>query len=69
MVNPYDINGMKATIVEAAQAEPKEISRRMKAMRKQILEHDVDQWAAGFLEALASVPGAHGKSARAPSDG
>jgi hypothetical protein len=38
-------------------------------MRKQILEHDVDRWAAGFLEALASVPGAHGKSVRPPPTG
>jgi len=68
-VNPYDINGMKATIMEAARAQPKEVSRRMKAMRKQILEHDVDQWAADFLEALASVPGAHGKTVRPPQKG
>ena len=41
-VNPYDINGMKATILEAAGAEPQGATRRMKAMRKQIMEHDID---------------------------
>src|SRR3546814_2850145 len=31
LINPYDINGMKDAIVEAARAEPKEITRRLKA--------------------------------------
>lgn len=55
LVNPYDINGMKAAIVEAATAEPKELTRRMKAMRKTVREHDVDRWATGFLEELDAV--------------
>lgn len=55
LVNPYDINGMKAAIVEAANAEPKELTRRMKAMRKTVREHDVDRWATGFLEELDAV--------------
>ncbi len=55
LVNPYDINGMKAAIVAAATAEPKELTRRMKAMRKTVLEHDVDRWATGFLDELAAV--------------
>ena len=33
-VNPYDINGMKAAILDAAHADEKEIARRMKAMRR-----------------------------------
>src|SRR5207253_7728601 len=40
MVNPYDINGMKAAIVTAMNADPKDLSRRMKAMRKTVAEHD-----------------------------
>ncbi|MDO7867767.1 alpha,alpha-trehalose-phosphate synthase (UDP-forming) [Nocardioides jiangxiensis] len=55
LVNPYDINGMKAAIVEAATADPKEITRRMKAMRKTVSEHDVDRWATGFLDELDAV--------------
>ncbi|HSX66025.1 trehalose-6-phosphate synthase [Nocardioides sp.] len=55
LVNPYDINGMKAAIVEAANAEPKEVTRRMKAMRKTVREHDVDRWATGFLDELDAV--------------
>jgi trehalose 6-phosphate synthase len=55
LVNPYDINGMKAAIVEAANAQPKELTRRMKAMRKTVREHDVDRWATGFLDELDAV--------------
>ena len=63
-VNPYDINGMKATILDAARAEPKEVTRRMRALRRQFRENDVSQWAIRFLDALASIPGDHGKTVR-----
>ena len=36
----------------------------MKAMRKQVMEHDVTQWALDFLDALAAVPESHDKSVR-----
>ena len=52
-VNPYDINGMKAALLEAMRAEPEERSRRMKAMRKHVIEHDIDHWASAFLDELA----------------
>ena len=63
-VNPYDINGMKATILDAARADPKEVTRRMRAMRRQVRENDVSQWALRFLDALATVPEDHGKTVR-----
>ena len=53
-VNPYDINGMKAALLEAMQADPKEESRRMKAMRKHVIDHDIDHWASAFLDELAT---------------
>ena len=34
LVNPYDINGMKSALLEAYQADEKELTRRMQAMRK-----------------------------------
>ena len=38
LVNPYDINGMKAALLEAYRADDRRsITRRMKAMRKQVL--------------------------------
>src|SRR3546814_20769644 len=50
LINPYDINGMKDAIVEAARAEPKEITRRTKALRKQVRENDGAPWANRFTE-------------------
>jgi trehalose 6-phosphate synthase len=63
-VNPYDINGMKAAIVGAAEAEEKEITRRMKAMRKTVTENNVGHWATSFLDELTAVRLAHGKAVR-----
>jgi trehalose 6-phosphate synthase len=65
LVNPYDINGMKSALLEAYNAEPKEISRRMKAMRKTVLENDVSLWANTFLQSLAAIRPSHGKVVRA----
>jgi trehalose 6-phosphate synthase len=64
LVNPYDINGMKATILEAVNAGPRDLQRRMKAMRKTVAEHDVSDWASGFLEALARELPTHSKHLR-----
>ncbi len=55
-VNPYDLNGMKSTLLEAAGASAKNRTRRMKAMRKQVRENDVAHWASSFLEALSEIP-------------
>ena len=52
MVNPYDIDGLKRTIVDAATASPAEASRRMTALRHSVFEHDVLRWAREFLTAL-----------------
>ncbi|QIX25693.1 trehalose-6-phosphate synthase [Nocardioides sp. JQ2195] len=63
-VNPYDINGMKSAILDAATSDERERSRRMKAMRKTVSEHDVASWADGFLAELAAVRPSHGKPVR-----
>ena len=52
-VNPYDINGMKATLLEATQASPRESARRMRAMRRIVTDHDIDDWAKEFIDALS----------------
>ena len=62
LVNPYDINGMKSAILDAFEADRKDRARRMRAMRKTVVEHDVARWAETFLGELAAVP------ARVPSD-
>ena len=67
LVNPYDINGMKSALLEAHQADEKEVTRRMRAMRKQVTQHDVKAWADSFMVELSDV-GGHGKDVRAPRD-
>ena len=65
LVNPYDLNGMKSALLEAYQAEPRELTKRMKAMRKTIRQHDVAAWADAFMAELASVShSTHAKSVR-----
>lgn len=64
LVNPYDINGMKDAIVTAVEAPQAERTKRMKAMRKTVAEHDVTDWAAGFLGALAEVRPSHHKQVK-----
>ena len=53
LVNPHDINGMKAALLEAYHADDRELTRRMKAMRKTIRQHDVAAWAESFMSQLA----------------
>jgi trehalose 6-phosphate synthase len=64
MVNPYDINGMKEAILAAANADPQDLARRMRAMRKTVAEHDVKDWANGFLSSLVDDPQTHRKQVR-----
>ncbi|PJJ57025.1 trehalose 6-phosphate synthase [Mumia flava] len=68
LVNPYDINGMKATMLKAISDPPKEKSKRMRAMRRQVKEHDIETWARTFLEDLAQVREPHGKRTRPVGD-
>ncbi len=62
LVNPYDINGMKAKMLDAYQAEPKDLARRMRAMRRTVAENDVDNWATNFLHDLAAARPPHAKN-------
>jgi trehalose 6-phosphate synthase len=64
LVNPYDINGMKSALLEAYQAEDKELTRRMKAMRRQVRQHDVVAWAESFMSELSDGESTHGKTTR-----
>ncbi len=53
LVNPYDIRGMKSTIM-AALGEPPEAARaRMAALRAGVITDDVAKWAADFLTSLS----------------
>jgi trehalose 6-phosphate synthase len=63
-VNPHDINGMKSMMLAAINASPRENGRRMKAMRKQVMENDIELWATNFLEELTSDRELHEKNPR-----
>jgi trehalose 6-phosphate synthase len=52
LVNPYDINGVKESIVAAMHAPEREVKKRMRAMRKQVREHDITAWANKYLADL-----------------
>jgi len=52
LVNPYDIDGLKAALLDAMRCQPAELSRRMRALRRRVIEHDVVMWANDFLAAL-----------------
>jgi trehalose 6-phosphate synthase len=56
LVNPHDLDGVKDAIEAAMNQTPEEGRRRMRALRRQVLIHDVDRWARSFLDALADKP-------------
>ena len=56
LVNPYDLDSVKDAIEAAMNQTPEEGRRRMRALRRQVLIHDVDRWARSFLDALAEKP-------------
>jgi trehalose 6-phosphate synthase len=56
LVNPHDLEGVKDAVEAALNQAPEEGRRRMRALRRQVLTHDVDRWARSFLDALAGEP-------------
>jgi trehalose 6-phosphate synthase len=55
LVNPHDTEGVKDAIEAALNQPVEEGRRRMRALRRQVLAHDVDRWARSFLEALGEA--------------
>ncbi len=55
LLNPYDIDGTKQAIMAAVRAEGREVTRRMRALRRTVAEADVYRWASTFLDALAAT--------------
>ncbi|POY06374.1 trehalose-6-phosphate synthase, partial [Mycobacterium kansasii] len=51
----HHLEGVKDAIEAALNQSPSEGRRRMRALRRQVLAHDVDRWARAFLDALAST--------------
>ena len=52
LVNPHDIDGLKNRLVEAMNDSLQNKARRMKAMRRQVVDHDIYKWANTFLDDL-----------------
>ncbi len=52
LVNPYDLNGLKESIMRAV-TDPRIVrQRRMRALKKQVLANTIDSWADSFLNDL-----------------
>jgi alpha,alpha-trehalose-phosphate synthase [UDP-forming] len=57
IVNPYDIESLKRTMAAAAGSSPDELERRMRSLRANVFENDVERWARTFLATLeGTVP-------------
>lgn len=56
LVNPHDTDGVKNALYAALTLDRDEGRRRMRALRRQVLSHDVDRWARTFLDALGLPP-------------
>jgi trehalose 6-phosphate synthase len=54
LVNPHNLDGVKDALLAALNMDQAEGRRRMRALRRQVLTHDVDRWARSFLEALGT---------------
>jgi trehalose 6-phosphate synthase/phosphatase len=52
LVNPYDVDGVADTLHEALTMPGAERRRRMRALRTQVIGHDVHLWASRFITAL-----------------
>jgi trehalose 6-phosphate synthase len=56
LVNPHDTDGVKNALYEAITMDRDEGRKRMRALRRQVLAHDVDRWARTFLDTLGLPP-------------
>ena len=52
LVNPHDIDGLKSAIRGALDMSASEATRRMRTMRRQVLQNDVERWSKAFLSEL-----------------
>jgi len=55
-VNPHDIDGMKDKIVSAVEMDYREQRKRMRRLRRRVIEDDVEKWSQTFLAVLSAVP-------------
>ena len=53
-INPHDIGGLKDAIMRAVEMPAAEQGRRMRVLRRRVLDHTVADWSHDFLTALAA---------------
>jgi trehalose 6-phosphate synthase len=54
LVNPYDVEGVAATLARALRMPAQEQRGRMRALRRSIRDHDLYHWLDAFLKAAIS---------------
>ncbi|WP_433282412.1 alpha,alpha-trehalose-phosphate synthase (UDP-forming) [Micromonospora sp. CA-244673] len=52
LVNPHDLDGLKAALLAALRAAPEDVAARMRAMREHLGRNDIHAWARSYLRAL-----------------
>ncbi|TFC41747.1 bifunctional alpha,alpha-trehalose-phosphate synthase (UDP-forming)/trehalose-phosphatase [Cryobacterium sp. TMT1-21] len=52
LINPHDIDGVKAAILRAIAMPRPERQRRMRALRRKVFDNDVAAWSSSFLRTL-----------------
>lgn len=57
LINPHDIDGLKAGIMKAVYMQRTESARRMRSMRRQVMGNDVARWSNTFLSSLTAGTG------------
>lgn len=55
LCNPHDTSSVEDAMMFAIEQQPDAGKRHMRAMRRQVLAHDVDRWARSFLASLDST--------------
>ena len=53
--NPHDIEGLKQAIMHAIEMPDSQKRRVMRALRRRVMEHDVQRWAGRFLANLTGA--------------
>jgi trehalose 6-phosphate synthase len=56
LVNPFDVEGMAETLLEALELDREERRERMRRMRRRVKSQDVFWWVQRFLSAAAGQP-------------
>jgi len=54
-INPHDIGGLKDAMMRAVEMPATEQGRRMRALRRKVIENDIAAWSRAFLSSLDDV--------------